>query len=513
MIERLYVKNHLSFEVCDLHFSKGLIVFTGPSGAGKSIFMQALLSLFGHAEVMAEVVECTIDTPLDIEPFGFENEDMTIFKCLKSKSVRYFLNNQSSSKKTMADVSRMFLNYLSLKDAGEFESARLLRLLDGVCSAQEPLHAKCVEAFSSTYVNYKHAYEALEKIEAEERKVDELKEFARFEIAKIEEISPKAGEDEALLQFKKSLSKKEKLENALAHASVIFDVESRVHEALYLMEAESAFFDECMNELRNVFEKERQKLDELDEIDVEAMLDRIEKIAGLKKRYGSIEEALTHLERKKNELARYENISFEKQNLEKEVRQQKLLLDEYAHQISYVRKTHIPLLEETLNAYLKELYMPSMHLVFEQGEMMELGYDTLHVNLGKVDVKKISSGEYNRLRLAFLATYNAFLLSNGGVLILDEIDANLSGKESMSVANVLKTLSKTYQIFAISHQPQLSSCADQHFLVTKDSLHVSHITPLAEEERIVELARMVSGENVSAEAISFAKSLRESNQS
>lgn len=513
MIERLYVKNHLSFEVCELNFSKGLIVFTGPSGAGKSVFMQALLSLFGHAEVMAEVVECTIDAPLDIESFGFENEDTTIFKCLKSKSVRYFLNNQSSSKKTMADVSRTFLNYLSLKDAGEFENGRLLRLLDGVCCAKESLHGKNVEAFSSAYASYKTVLEALEKIEAEEKKVDELKEFARFEIAKIEEISPKNGEDDALLQFKKSLSKKEKLENALLQASVIFDVESRVHDALNLMECESAFFDESMNELRNVFEKERQKLDELDEVDVEAMLDRIEKIAGLKKRYGSIEETLMHLEQKKNELARYENISFEKKNLEKEVYQQKLLLDKQAHQISLARQRYLPLLEETLNTYLKELYMPPIHLVFEQGEMMEQGYDILHVNLGKVDVKKISSGEYNRLRLAFLATYNAFLLSSGGVLILDEIDANLSGKESMSVAHVLKTLSKTYQIFAISHQPQLSSCADQHFLVTKDSLHVSHVTSLGEEERIVELARMVSGENVSTEALTFAKSLRESNHS
>ena len=80
----------------------------------------------------------------------------------------------------------------------------------------------------------------------------------------------------------------------------------------------------------------------------------------------------------------------------------------------------------------------------------------------------------------------------------------------MSVANVLKTLSSKYQIFAISHQPQLSSVANQHFLVTKDSFHVSHVVPLKEEERIVELARMVSGENVSEEAINFAKSLLES---
>jgi len=513
VIERLYVKNHLSFEACELAFSKGLIVFTGPSGAGKSVFMQALLSLFGHAEVMADVVECTIDASLDLEAFGFEAEDTALFKCLKSKSVRYFINNQGSSKKTMADVSRTFLNYLSLKDAGEFENSRLLRLLDGVCGSKEPLHVANVEAFADAYAVYKKTYEALEKIEAEEKKVDELKEFARFEIAKIEEISPKSGEDEALLRFKKSLSKKEKCETALAHASAIFDVEMRVHEALSLLEVEGGFFDECMNELRHVFEKERQKLDELDEIDVEAMLERIEKIAGLKKRYGSIEEALEHLARRREELVRYESLSFEKQTLLAEVERQKNHLIEHATHLSHVRATHLPLLERTLNLYLKELYMPPIGIWLEKEAMMEQGMDALHVNLGKVDVKKISSGEYNRLRLAFLATYNSFLLSKGGVLILDEIDANLSGKESMSVAQVLKTLSHTYQIFAISHQPQLSSCADQHFLVTKDANHLSHVIPLNEAERIAELARMVSGENVSAEALSFATSLFESNHS
>ena len=178
--------------------------------------------------------------------------------------------------------------------------------------------------------------------------------------------------------------------------------------------------------------------------------------------------------------------------------------------ISETRKKYLPLLEARINDYLSQLYMPPLQLRLEEGVLNELGFDLLLVNLGKVDLKKISSGEYNRVRLAFLATHNEFLLSRGGVLILDEIDANLSGKESMSVANVLKTLSTKYQIFAISHQPQLSSRADQHFLVTKDALHVSHVLPLKEDERIVELARMVSGENVSDEALVFAKSLLES---
>jgi len=91
-------------------------------------------------------------------------------------------------------------------------------------------------------------------------------------------------------------------------------------------------------------------------------------------------------------------------------------------------------------------------------------------------------------------------------LILDEIDANLSGKESMSVAKVLKILSQKYQIFAISHQPQLSSQADSHFLVTKEE-GVSMVKLLNKDERIVELARMVSGEEVSGEATQFAKKL------
>ena len=110
MIERLLLKNHLSFKSCDLEFSKGLIVFTGPSGAGKSVFMQGLLSAFGHAEVLAAVVECTLNVPLKLEDFGFETDETTIFKALKSKSVRYFINDQSASKKGLVDISRPFLN-------------------------------------------------------------------------------------------------------------------------------------------------------------------------------------------------------------------------------------------------------------------------------------------------------------------------------------------------------------------------------------------------------------------
>ena len=145
---------------------------------------------------------------------------------------------------------------------------------------------------------------------------------------------------------------------------------------------------EAMNELRVIFEKQRDRLDELEEIDVEAMLDRIEKIAQLKKRYGSIEEVLAHLARRKEELSRYENIGFEKQTLAKEVSLLKAQVDETSFTLSSVRKAHLLLLEASLNSYLKELYMPEVHLSLEEGALNEQGFDILHVNLGKVDLKK-----------------------------------------------------------------------------------------------------------------------------
>jgi DNA repair protein RecN (Recombination protein N) len=150
--------------------------------------------------------------------------------------------------------------------------------------------------------------------------------------------------------------------------------------------------------------------------------------------------------------------------------------------------------------------MPKVSILQKEVELYEKGSDFLELELGNINIKKISSGEYNRLRLAFIATSSDLLKVGSGVLILDEIDANLSGKESMSVANVLKRISSRYQIFAISHQPQLSSQADMHFLVTKEAGQ-SSVKLLDKESRIIELARMVSGESVSEEALSFAKTL------
>ncbi len=506
MIERLYIKEHFSFDECELNFKNGLIAFTGPSGAGKSVLMQALLSLFGYGDVNASLVEVTVDKNIDMRDFGIENEEINVFRLAKIKTARYFINSQNISRKNINKISKQFINYLSVKDNEEFENKKLIQLIDAIASQKEPLHVELLKEFKQKYIEYKELYEELNRIIEKEKKVEELKDFARFEISKIDEINPKIGEDEELQLQKKIISKKEKIETSLEEASHIFNLESSVVEVLNLMEEESLFFDECMNELRVRFETGQDRLNELEEADIESLLERIEKIAGLKKRYGNIEEILAYKEKKIKELKDYENISFSKRDIEKKYKLSKENINKLSIMISKARAESIFLMNEKIASYLKELYMPEVELSIKPKELDELGSDEIVVNLGNVELKKISSGEYNRLRLAFLATRQEYLQSDGGVLILDEIDSNLSGKESMSVANVLLKLSKKYQILAISHQPQLSSRANMHFLVEKDG-DKSSVRLLSQKQRVEELARMVSGEEIHEKAIEFAKSL------
>lgn len=506
MIERLLIQNQLSFKTVDVQFGKGLIAFSGPSGAGKSVLMNGVLSLFGYVEPQASSVEATINARVQLEEYGLQEDKPNIFKYTKSKSTRYFINLQSVSRKNMTKIASGFVNYLSMRSDEEFQSDNLVHLLDSFIAKSHKKHEKELQDFTARYGKYIQDKERLEKIENQEKKINELKEFARFEIEKIDEVNPKTGEDEELMEFKRALSKKEKIAQAIEEAQGIFDHENSVSELFVLLDKSSAFFDECMNDLRAVIEEESSRLEDLDEINVEELLERIEKISSLKNRYGSIEESLEYRKKKQEELEGYENIAFEKESLKKECMEQEEVLERLAADISRRRKDMLVKLNEKINSYLDLLYMPEVTVQAHDTSLCHLGKDTLHVALGKVDIKKISSGEYNRLRLAFIATASSYLQSDGGVLILDEIDANLSGKESMSVAKVLKELSKKYQIFAISHQPQLSSQADYHFVVTKEK-DTSTIHLLSEDERVKELARMVSGEKITEQATSFAKSL------
>ncbi len=506
MIERFYLKEYLSFKELSLEFDKNLIIFSGASGAGKSILMEALLSLFALKDANAKVVEAAITKRVDLKDFGIESDEVTIFRLTKDKSTRYFINNQQISKKNLKNISRNFIKYLTLREFNEFENEKLLNLLDAIATKKDNSHKDLLNRFQKEFQALHDSLKRLNSINEEEKKVLELKEFAQFEISKIEEINPDPNEYEELLTQKKELSKKEKIENAIQRANAIFEYEADVYEVLNLLEVDETFFNESMNELKVIFENSALRLQELSELDIEAILNRLENLSYLKRRYGSIEEALEYLQKKKEELKRYENIEFEKKELQDSIKKLQNSVKTLSKQLRENRKKSIKELELKVKYYLDLLYLDGLNLELSESTLHNLGVDEVKISLNGSELKNISSGELNRLRLAFLAASSEFIKPDGGVLVLDEIDANLSGKESMSIAKVLLKLSQNYQIFAISHQPQLSSKAQMHFLVYKED-GLSKVKLLKDKERINELSRMISGENITKEAMKFAKSL------
>ncbi len=505
MLERFYLKNLLSFEEIELEFHSGLNVFTGASGSGKSVLMQSILSVMGLDEAKASMAELSVSWSIDEDKHGIVNDETNVLKQVKKEKVRYFINSQALSKRVMQDISKKYLKHLSLKDFSDFENDKLIELIDKFVLKDDSSYEKTLKKYRELFNSYHSAKKELDTIEDEEKRIVELKEFATYEISKINEVNPSIGEDESLLQIKKSLSKREKTEAQIAKAQAIFNYEADVVSALELLEIDSSFFDDAMNELRSYLDDGTARISELDDIDIEEVLDRIESISSLKRRYGSVEEILAYRDKKVQELKHYESIEVTKKDLQERVKSLHVSLDKSAKILTKKRNTSLKTLQNRLNNYLKQLYLRDISLKLEKTAPTLLGEDILSIELDNTSLSNLSSGEFNRLRLALLAVHAEFLESSDGVLMLDEIDANLSGEESMSVAKVLRNLSRVYQIFVISHQPQLTSMGERHFLVSKDKY--SSVEILNEQERIDEISRMISGEVITKEAKLFAKDL------
>ncbi len=505
MIERVYLKNHLSFDEVELNFSevelnlsKGLMIFTGPSGAGKSVLLQGILAIFAYFDANAQLSEAIIDDKIDLTDFGIEVDEEIIFKEIKKDKTRYFINNQAVSKKVAKKIADKFIDYLSLRNADEFKNENILQVVDKFANND-------LSNYQKLFFKYKSIDKKLQEIIQKEKNAEDLKEFLSFEINKIESINPKVDEFDELMDIKKNLSKIEKLKSLRTQVENIFEFESTVNEFLSFQEIDTSFFDEAMNELRNYMDLADEKAEFLETVDIEEVLNRLEELQGLIKRFGSIEESLKYLEEKKEELKKLENISFEKDEL---IHKQKVLLEKLekeSDKITKKREIGLNKFEENINRFLQKLYMPEAKLILKETELNKLGKDEIVLEINDTKLNELSTGEFNRLRLAFLAAKIDYE-NREKSLFLDEIDANLSGEESMSVAEVLKFLSKKYQIFAISHQPQLTSKADKHFFVGKDK-NKSFVKELSYDERVNEIARIISGKELKKEALEYAKKL------
>jgi len=507
LIARLYLHELVTFKSVELEFEKGLVVLTGPSGAGKSVLMSAILSSFGHHTLgAAALCEVNLTKPLSLNPEAYALEDDVTIKTVKKEKIRHYIDGQNISKKALGALFSPYVQYLSVRDRGGFDSESLLSMIDSVLVNKNKNFKRSLKEYSKRYANYKVKMQELAKIKDDEAKLAELIEFATYEVEKIEKINPQVGEEIALLQVKQQLSRIDKIKASLSTAMDIFACESSVEEVYRLLDKDASAFTDVMNQVRADFEETEALAGELEMMDVEEILDRLSDITALQQRYGSIEEALVYKDEKKRELSGYKNIEHDKSMLESFLSMEYGELSILAHSLSTARQKETKNLEKVLKGYLSTLKLPALTYVFEKKTLDDKGSDNVEVMLGESKTATLSGGEFNRVRLALMAS----TIEDGssqGVLILDEIDANVSGDESIAIADMIHKLSSVYQVFAISHQPHLSAKAQQHIVVTKTGKE-SEVSILDDKGRVEEIARIIAGENPTSQAIEFAKRLR-----
>ncbi len=506
MIRRLYLKELLGFPSVELDFDGGLVVLSGPSGTGKSVLMNSVLSSLGIGSAEARLCEIELDKPYGFSAESYEIDDDVTIRSIKKDRIRYYLNDQNISKKSLNRLFASHINYLSVRDTGGFESDTLLELIDNSLYIKNKAFENLSKVYRDRYQIYSDKKVELDKIKQSEKKLSELIEFTTFEIDKIKAIDPKNGEDEELIVVKKQLSKIDKINEALSKAEDIFGYESSVGDVYTLLEKDSSYFSDAMNQLRSDIEETTLLTEELSDTDVEALLDRLEKISELNNRYGSIPEALEYKVKKEQELEGYLSIEEDKSELQSFLEQEYKELSNLAKDMTKARVAQSQEIAANLEEYLTKLKLPIVSFVFESVELSSNGSDRVDLHMQNSKTATLSGGEHNRLRLALMVVSLSSHKSGSGVIILDEIDANVSGDESIAIADMIAKLSTSYQIFAISHQPHLAAKANQHILIDKED-GISFADILDSNGRIQEISRIIGGESSNKEAIAFAKKL------
>jgi len=508
LVERLYLRDLVTFKEAELEFKQGLVVFTGPSGAGKSVLISAILSTFGYpTKGAAKLCEVTLKRPRSLKDDAYLLGDEICIKSIKNEKLRYFIDKQQISKKALHTLFSPYVNYLSVRDPKGLESSTLLEMLDRSLMASQKSFKRQYKEFKKRYARYKEKLEMLQKIQVEEATRKEKMEFLRYEIEKIDAIDPTVDEENGLLEIKQQLSRIDKIKEALEHAQEIFQFESSVEEVYRLLDKESTLFSDAMNQLRADFEESHQLAQTLEETDVESVLDRLGELNSLKNRYGSIEAALAYREEKLRELEGYTHMERDKGMLMQFLEVEYGELYTIASHLSAMRRKEALRLERVLETLLASLKLPPLRFTFSPVTLHERGIDKLDIALNGASVSTLSGGEFNRIRLALMAATMPQEQEGQGVLILDEIDANVSGEESIAIAELITRLSKGYQIFAISHQPHLAAKASQHIVVEK-SQGQSMVKVLDEKGRVLEIARIIGGEKPTEQAVAFARKLR-----
>ena len=548
MITSLSIKNYALIEKLAIDFSKGFSIITGETGAGKSIILGAMGLVLGKRADLTSLKnkedKCVIEAYFDISKYNLQAffeandldyEDETIIRreILPSGKSRAFINDSPVNLQELQDLSLFLIDIHSQQQTQELSDETVqFKIIDAIADNQHEIES--YQILLKSYKEDKSHLNALLKKQAESIKEQEYNTFLLNELvaAKL-----KSGEQEQLEADFEKLNNvetiKEAVDKSLALANeeqigVLFNLKeikialqkiaSFAPEYASLLERITSLaieLDDISDELTNCSEKLINDPEQLDLISQKLQL-----IFNLQKKHQvtTVDELLVIQTSLENTLFELGNLESDIATLTQAIQDKTNRLDTLALVIHQKRTSAVPILSDKLIAILATLGMPNVRFNIEikaADNYYQNGKDEIQflfsANKGTDFglLKKVASGgEMSRIMLAVKAILAQY--SKLPTLIFDEIDTGVSGEIAIRMGEIMKEMSQTMQIFAITHLPQIAAKGNAHFKVFKSTVGEdtqSELQLLNEEERVIEIAQMLSGAVVSDSAINHAKSL------
>lgn len=547
MLKKIYIKNFTLIDQLDITFHAGFSVITGETGAGKSIILGAIGLLLGNRadSKMIKMGEkkCTIEAHFDLSKYNyeayfeeldidFEPEDTIIRRELTSNGKsRAFINDTPVSLQDMRTLGEQLIDIHSqhqnlLLQKEDFQ----LNVIDTIASDQ-----KEVAAYKAAFQQYKNAEKQLAELTSRLAKAKENEDFLRFQYNELASANLVSGEQEELEQESKMLSHAEEIKSALYQANgllsddnAIIDQLRTVSEILnkvtsvYPKIEAAARVDEAYIELKDIASEvsaESENID-YDPTHLEEVNQKLDTLFTLEQKYHVSSD--TQLIALKNELdeqlQKIDNSDEETAELERVVGRWKAEAEKLGKTLTTVRKKAAKTIENEMGKRLVPLGIPKVQFKVEIAEKT-LSLDgrdkvqflfSANTSTALEPIAQVASGgEIARVMLSLKA------MLSGAVklptIIFDEIDTGVSGKIAEKMALIMKEMGNAdRQVLSITHLPQIAALGHSHYKVekeeTEDGTH-SRMRELSDEERVQEIAQMLSGADITEAALQNAREL------
>lgn len=544
MLLQLDIENVAVFEKASVTFESGLNVITGETGAGKSLLINSLNLVLGcrgahglirsgadFAAVNASFFDKNVDSVLTEN--GIECDDGNIIisrRLYRDGRNQCRINGASVPVSLLREIGKKLVAIHGQRDNAVLLSAPgQLSFVDSFSGSGELLNQ-----YREAYKNYKSAGRSLAQMQSDEsgraREID----FLSFQVDEITRAELTDGEEDELLKRRKVLDNAETLSELSREMQQLICGDRGVRDSLYSALRSGERLSEIDDSLKSCTERLTDIYYELEELgrdisaysssvdfnprELDEIEDRLAVINSLKRKYGgSLEAVIAYGEKSQARLAELMSYDDNLSALEKEAAEQKKEAERLGAELAAVRTKGAEKLAAAINAELATLDMSEARIVFAFTDCGLSEHGTQNVEMlfssnpksAPAPIEKIASGgELSRIMLALKSVFSDF--DKTPTLLFDEIDTGVSGRAAEKIAAKMRRLAGAYQLICVTHLPIIAAAGTNHLLIEKcvdSGGAATSVYPLAPEKRAAELARMISGDNITDVSLENARQM------